>query len=337
MNWTLFTRSPRSPKNQAPAQRTRFRPSLDLLEDRTLLALAVFVVDPGSSSLALSGDVGGAAIQQQGPGSLVTTYEGQIDVDFDLDALTISFLNDGSSGAIADISGSWQPNINGGSGSAPANYGAQAQFLGTGRAAVRDLVANATANSLPLTPDGAGGYAFDSTQTLTILQGEADYAHPIGGSGRRDLSNLSAQNSASAGNLQDNGDGTFTLAVPIDLTLTTTISGVTAHLRVSGSVGGSGGYVNAAPGRPGGTMELAGIVTRAPNGSITGVVISTSDVSQLGDIGALRAQTGSGDGQVTQSQSPDESAALLATHRMAAPDQLLAMDTLAVEMIRPEA
>ena len=46
------------------------------------------------------------------------------------------------------------------------------------------------------------------------------------------------QNSAASGTLQDFGDGTFGLTVPIEATYTQTVFGFTATLHVSGSITG---------------------------------------------------------------------------------------------------
>src|SRR5262249_56050859 len=141
MNGTLLRRSPRSPKNQ----RTRFRPMLHRLEDRTLLTVAAFNLDPSVSSLALSGDLQGQQFQAQPPPStcgLTTTYTGMVTVDYDFGAGTISFRGDGTSAA-ADVSGNCEPLPDGSRGLAPANYGGQVNYLGTARAAVRNFVATA--------------------------------------------------------------------------------------------------------------------------------------------------------------------------------------------------
>jgi hypothetical protein len=195
-----------------------------------------FAIDSAGSALTLSGDVGGTSIQQQGAGSLTTHYSGTIATVWDRVGSTINFLSAGSDGVAAN-SGNWQPLPGGGSGSAPANYGAQVTILfTTARAAVRELHTSLS-TSTPLSLTGSGPYNFASTQTVTVTQGFADYNAGVFGSGRADLSNNSANNMSGAqGTLADLGSGNYRLTIPIDVTLTTTFSGMTVHLRIQGTV-----------------------------------------------------------------------------------------------------
>src|SRR5262249_31371731 len=155
----------------------------------------VFSAVPASSSLTLSGTIGGSAIRQQGPGSLTTTYSGSVTATWDQAGGTISFSGLGTSLTAAN-SGTWQPAAGGGSGSAPANYGAEVTVMVfiTARAAVRSLVASISTGSA-LTVTGSGPtYSFPSTQLLTITNGFADYNAGLFGSGRESLAGQSANN-----------------------------------------------------------------------------------------------------------------------------------------------
>jgi hypothetical protein len=197
-----------------------------------------FTLDSTRSSLALSGDVAGSTIQQQGSGSLTTTYSGKVAALWDQVGSTISFLSAGTD-AVAGISGNWQPLPGGASGSAPANYGGQAQIiLITARAALREMHVSMS-TSTPLSLSGSGPFTFSSTQTFTITHGFADYNAGALGSGQSDLSNASAANASSTnGTLQDLGNGTFQLTMPIDVTLSGSVGGQPANLRIQGTIVG---------------------------------------------------------------------------------------------------
>jgi hypothetical protein len=236
-----------------------------------------FAIDMPNSSLTLSGDFGGTAFQQQGAGSLTTHYSGTVAAVWDRAAGTINFVSAGSD-AVAGISGNWQPLPGGGSGSAAANYGAQVSTLfGTARAALRETHAS-LATSAPLSLTGSGPYTFASTQTLTVTHGFADYNVPIAGSGRADLSNNSADNtSATRGTLADLGNGNYRVTLPVDVTISATVSGQPAHLRIQGTI-----VANAAlpavdlNGSDPGADNLAGFVQGgsavaiAPNATVSG-------------------------------------------------------------------
>src|SRR5687768_9790957 len=79
--------------------------TVERLEPRTLLAAVSFAVDPALSRITISGDAAGLPVQQQGPGSLSTTYRGTLHAD-----VTSSFIHfPGGSSVAADNSGNWRP------------------------------------------------------------------------------------------------------------------------------------------------------------------------------------------------------------------------------------
>jgi hypothetical protein len=117
----------------------------------------IYTLDPAESSITLSGTVtsqfGTAPIEQQGPGSLTTSYTGTIHAD--RTSSTIQFLSGGS--IDANVSGSWQPLADASAGSAPADYGARVVFaIVVVNFAGRDLVADLTGFSTPV--DGSGNF-----------------------------------------------------------------------------------------------------------------------------------------------------------------------------------
>jgi hypothetical protein len=205
-----------------------------------------FSVDPGMppSMAQASGNIGGMDLLPQGAGSLVTNTYGTIVTFVDEVNGTLDFAATGND-LTAENSGTWQPGLGGGGGSAPANYGAQVSILGsTGYVAIRNLTAGADTggSSLNLYQRPDGSYGFNSGQTLLIESGAADYSHPFIGHGSVDLSGNTAQNQADDGTFYDNGDGTYAIVVPVNVTVSGTIAGVNYTLNLAGTIYGFSGY-----------------------------------------------------------------------------------------------
>jgi len=115
---------------------------------RALTAPVVFNLDPARSSITLSGSVLNNAFKEQGPGSLTTSFSGTIAAD--VTGSTIQFI--GGSAIDAQTNGNWQPQTNGGAGSAPADYGATAANpVATALAAGRNLLVDVFSGPLPIT------------------------------------------------------------------------------------------------------------------------------------------------------------------------------------------
>lgn len=118
-----------------------------------------FTVDTSQSRVAISGNIMGAPVHEQGPGSLLAQYGGTIVAT--VSGNSIQFPGD--SRVVATISGDWQPLSDGNPGSEPANYGGTASdFSSTGVAAVRDVEVDVASGTLALV-DGM----FD-TQGITL-------------------------------------------------------------------------------------------------------------------------------------------------------------------------
>ncbi len=214
-----------------------YRPDVILLEDRVMLSATstVFSLDQNNSSLTLSGTFAGANIQTQGTGSLTTKYIGTLATQWDLTAHTLSFVQTGTA-VTALNSGTWQPAVGGGSGSAPADYGGKVTILFiTGYAAVRGLVAATSSGALALSGSGPS-YSFPSTQTLSITAGTADYNAGSFGSGSASLANNSASNTASAGTFQDLSNGMYRVTGPVNVTIMQTVGGQPAVLHIIGTI-----------------------------------------------------------------------------------------------------
>jgi hypothetical protein len=114
---------------------------------------AEFQIDPERSTVTLSGNLAGFTIQEQGAGSLTSKLEGTVAVT--ADGTTIEFL----SGPVVTVqdNGSWEPQVGGAPGKAPADFAGKASgFLISAVAAIRDLEIGLTSAPLPLT---AGEFA----------------------------------------------------------------------------------------------------------------------------------------------------------------------------------
>lgn len=224
----------------------RGRLTVETLEDRVVPSTVVFEILPENSPLTLSGTVGQAPIMQQGAGSLSSRLSGQVTTDLNLPGLTLSWSQAGTSGSVAN-SGSWAPLPGGGAGTAPANYGATVDFLGTAQAAVRSATMTAYTTT-PLGLIGADGvYLFSSTQTMALTGGVAAYLHPLLGGGQTNLPTTALVNQATEGLVLDIGyfdpqaAGLYLLYAPVAITLTVDIGGVVdATLNIRGEVIGIG-------------------------------------------------------------------------------------------------
>ncbi len=190
----------------------------------------VFAIDPTRSQLTLSGKIAGNTLTSQGSGSLTTTYSGNINAN--VSSSTIQFT--GSSTITAETNGVWQPAVGGGSGSAAADYGAQATVspFGTVYGALRNLVFDVTSPSLTMT-----GTNFDSSALVFSFtpssNSSLDYYNAVVTHGTLALSGYSTNTIANQASLSTNGNVeqlvihintqfTFTLLssgdTPLDLT-----------------------------------------------------------------------------------------------------------------------
>ena len=246
MNWNSFALSPRRVPSKA-----RYRPKLDVLEDRTVPSPVVFNEVQSQSILTLSGTFNGSPIQEQGPGSLTTTYFGTFVTDIDEVNGTISFTQTGNDFCAANT-GNWGPLEDGSNGTSPAIYGLQADLQGALLAAIRDFHMNADTGGTPIGmyQNADGSFGFPSVQTIAISAGTGTYSHPNLGSGPVVLSGLSGPNQAGDGTLIDNGDGTLSVVVPISVSYSGTIAGLDLELSINGQIVGTGSFTGPGPGGP---------------------------------------------------------------------------------------
>jgi len=185
-----------------------------------------FTIDPTRSSIALSGSISNASLgtlplKQQGAGSLTTTYTGSIMAD-----LTPPYIDfPGGSLILANTNGTWKPAVGGGSGSAPADYGAEIieSEVITAYFADRNLRYDVTSAPAALTNGdfNSGLLVFSDLTNMTPAPG-TDYsitiplepAHDTNGTLSPSGSTSNAPNSA----YLTNTGGQLTLVVPINIT-----------------------------------------------------------------------------------------------------------------------
>jgi hypothetical protein len=194
----------------------------------------IYTLDPAQSSITLSGTVtsqfGTAPIEQQGPGSLTTSYTGTIHAD--RSSSTIQFL---SGGAIdANVSGNWQPLADASAGSAPADYGARVVFtIIVVNFAGRDLAADLTGAITPV--DGSGNFDL-ANSTVNFTSGSIAYRANFGLT--PGVESLAGNSGNLAGTATLTTEGAFEkLLLPVDATFNIPIDATTsANLTLDGQL-----------------------------------------------------------------------------------------------------
>jgi hypothetical protein len=183
-----------------------------------LASADVFTINPAQSSLTISGSILEYGFAQQGAGSLTTAYNGTIRAT--QSGGTIQFT--GQSVITAQTNGSWQPLAGGGSGNAPADYGAQISipFVGTGYAALRSILLDVTSPPIPVS---SGQFSASSLTFLfpTNATSAIDY-HSAVGSGTKVATGNATNNVATLATLTTAGS-TQTLTLDINAQFTFTL------------------------------------------------------------------------------------------------------------------
>jgi hypothetical protein len=272
----LFSKARTTTQNRPHVK--RFQPRLDALEDRTLLTMITFNIDPSNSSLTLSADfdagfLGRGHLDPQAPNSLTTSYEGTLTTDLDVNGQTIKFLDDGHN-AVADDSGNWVPHPR-----YPANYGGMGSISGAmAEMAFRGIVLSVTSGTLAI--DNTGN--FPSTQLFTYTSGHDDCKFTFFGRHGHttfDLTNMNGTNGAAAGNLQVT-DTQYELTVPVDFTASKTfnISGfnIAVKLELYGSITATA-PLTSVPDNNTSTLGSLAVAATAPSN----VIMAGSNVTSL--------------------------------------------------------
>lgn len=196
-----------------------------------------FTVDSSQSFIFMAPPSGlaGFAATPQGPGALVTSYSGSLNVD--LSGTTIQFP--GGSAMVAQTNGVWQPAVGGTSGSAPADYGPQASVVitpfppTTAYGALRNISFDVTSPALPLT-----GTNFNGTNlvfSFASVNAAMDYNSTLK-AGSLALGGYATNAVAGGTTLSTNG-GLRTLFLPISAQfLFTILSANDTKLYLSGQI-----------------------------------------------------------------------------------------------------
>ena len=194
--------------------------------------LKTFTLDATNSSLSISGTLGGAAFQQQAPGSLIAKIGGTIKAD--VTSSNITFV--GGSLIAALTNGNWQPGPGGAAGSAPANYGLKVTvyiFI-TAMASVRNALLDVNSSPLAVTGGAFPGrqlqYFFPPASTTTL-----DYSAGSLASGSDTLMNAFTNNVNANATLVVQGSQQV-LTIPVDISGTKTIAPGTVNYRLVGQL-----------------------------------------------------------------------------------------------------
>lgn len=257
-----------------------------------------WTLNPSASSISVSGAVEGYPLEQQGAGSMTTTYSGPMNTvvsgAFHTAALP-NALQFSSASVDAAVNGTWQPGIGGVSGSAPGDYGVLAHMglFGTLYAAMRDFMLDLTSSQLAISSGGFNSSLIDAT----VLQGYVDYRTILGGA-RDDLAGEIVANSATAGLIALNGT-TATLTVPVDATLPIS-GGFTGTIRLQGTLVGTTVVLMAGDTDGDGDVDLVDLGNLAgAYGTPSGAAWSSGDFDDDGDVdlvdlGSLAGNYGTG-------------------------------------------
>lgn len=173
----------------------------------------VFTLDPTRSVITLSGAALGNPFAPQADGSLTTSFGGTVNAEVTASSIAFS----GGSRIDAATSGDWEPLPGGAAGRAPADYGAQVSVLfGVARAALRNLVLDATSAVLPLS-DGrfdSSGVAFGFPEGSSAAL-DFNVSGLLGTSGSQPLEGF-ATNKVSSGATLVTAGGVRTLTLPVE-------------------------------------------------------------------------------------------------------------------------
>lgn len=203
----------------------------------------VFNLVPTSSVLIGSGSFNSIAFTPQGTGSDRTQWMGQVTVQFD-NLSNPTSLQITAGVLTAQNSGTWQPAIGGGAGSAAANYGFNVALgIATGRIAIRDLVTSASmASPTSVSSGGAGTYFFGVSGINTLhadaTGGSVDYNAGLFGNGTTPVSGGGDNMTIGAGQLTIAGSN-LTINVPVDFTFNGTAGGFPTTFRIVGNLVGT--------------------------------------------------------------------------------------------------
>jgi hypothetical protein len=195
-------------------------------------AATTFTVDTNRSVLALSGTIGGVALVEQAPGSLMGHYRGKLMVEVTNSTLTIL-----SNSVITALNGGeWEPLPGGEAGRAPANYGGQAYvMMMTIKPAIRGGGMDFSGANLEL---ASGKFSCRGLALKPAAGTKLDFNYVVGGDSQALTQTMT--NAASAkGTLKAEG-ATLVLTIPVDASASTVVEDQDVQYRLKGRIVATG-------------------------------------------------------------------------------------------------
>jgi hypothetical protein len=179
-----------------------------------IAAPTTFTLDPAQSTITVTASLGSSLVlTEQAPGSLTTRFAGTIKAD--TTGSSIQFT--GGSVIDAQTNGTWQPMANGVAGSAPADFGGRGStILGSGNAALRNVVFDATSAVLSITN---GAFSSAGVVFGFLTNGTASLDYLITGlasaQGGKALQGLSTNKVSTTATLTNSGSNLI-LTIPVN-------------------------------------------------------------------------------------------------------------------------
>src|SRR5260221_3600627 len=198
----------------------------------TSVTAQVFTVDTNLSSITISGVIG-ATSTSEAKGSLTTIIGGTIELA--VVGNTIQFT--GHSQIFAETNGSWQPSTDGTSGSAPADFGGQANLgIASGVAALRSVQLDAISPAISI---NAGQFDSASLTFLFPSNSVSSLAYNVSGlinkHGSVALTGYATNKVTKLGSLATSGNQQ-TLTIPVDATFLLNVLSANDTLRLQGQL-----------------------------------------------------------------------------------------------------
>lgn len=191
-------------------------------------AATTFTLDTNRSVMVLTGTIGGAALVEQAPGSLMGHYAGKLEVE-----VTDSTLRLLSGSAITALNGGeWEPLPGGEAGRAPANYAGVANVtMLTVKPAIRGGGLDFSGGTAALAD---GQFSCEGLLLKPAASTKLDFNYGLGGDSQALTETLT--NTASAkGTLKAVG-ATLVLTLPVDASGNTVVEDQDVQYRVRGRI-----------------------------------------------------------------------------------------------------
>jgi hypothetical protein len=191
-------------------------------------AATTFTVDTNRSVLALSGTIGGVALVEQAPGSLMGHYTGKLMVEVTNSTLTLL----SNSVVTALNGGEWEPLPGGEAGRAPANYGGQAYvMMMTIKPAIRGGGVDLSGGNLTL---ARGQFSCLGLALKPVAGTKLDFNYVVGGDSQALTQTMT--NAASGKGMLKTDGANLVLTIPVDASASTVVEDQDVQYRVKGRI-----------------------------------------------------------------------------------------------------